>query len=155
MSMPEPQTEPRSTVFLRHELPDGSSHIDWLIAPRAKGVEPDDRVLVSWRMTEEAAQALCGSTGDGFEFVVVRMTDHRHRYLDYEGPVSGERGKVARIAIGGVVVVEETLDRFRGLLAIGGVWRVSGVRIGPAPSPADAGPAPLGLWKFSARAAAD
>ena len=153
--MPEPHTEPRSTVFLRHELPDGTSHIDWLIAPLARDSRPDDRVLVSWRMTEQAAQALREPTGEAFEFVAVRMADHRHRYLDYEGPVGGDRGVVARVAIGGVVVFDEGPDRFRGLLAMGGVWRVSGDRIGPAPSPTDAGPAPMGLWKFSARAAAD
>lgn len=153
--MPEPQPQPRSTVFLRHELPDGTSHIDWLIAPDAEGVPSDARVLVSWRMTEVAARALLEPAGEAFEFVTVRMADHRYRYLDYEGPVSGDRGKVDRLAVGGVVVFEDGPERFRCLLAMGGVWRLTGVRIGPAPSPPDAGPAPLGLWKFSARVAAD
>jgi hypothetical protein len=31
---------------------------------------------------------------------VVKLADHRPAYLDYEGPISGERGHVKRVAAG-------------------------------------------------------
>ncbi len=34
------------------------------------------------------------------ETPVVRLADHRRHYLDYEGPVSGDRGEVRRVARG-------------------------------------------------------
>ena len=38
----------------------------------------------------------------------VRIADHRRRYLDYEGPVSGDRGTVKRVAGGEFGWVEES-----------------------------------------------
>lgn len=152
--MPQNPPEPRSSVFLLHELPDGTAHVDWLIASEGEGHRPDDRVLTTWRITEESADLLQNPRGEIVEFVGVRLADHRQRYLDYEGPVSEGRGSVLRRGVGGAVVFELSETRFRCLIAIGGVWRISGVRIGPAPSPEDDGPAPLGLWKFSAQSAA-
>jgi hypothetical protein len=32
--------------------------------------------------------------------VITRQPDHRRMYLDYQGPISGDRGEVARIASG-------------------------------------------------------
>src|SRR5687767_7893471 len=32
--------------------------------------------------------------------VVERLADHRRKYLDYEGPVSGDRGRVSRVIEG-------------------------------------------------------
>ena len=56
------------------------------------------------------------------------IADHRTHYLTYEGPVSGDRGTVARWDAGLCRVVEETGDglrvdfqgrRLQGLFAIG------------------------------------
>jgi hypothetical protein len=152
--MPPEPAKPRSTVFLRHELPDGFAHVDWLIAPPGEGSEPDDRVLMSWRISEETAALLRSGGGQPIEFEAIRLPDHRFRYLDYEGPVSGDRGEVARLCVGGIAVFEEGVDRFSGLLAMGGVWRLSGLLVGPAPAIEDAGLPPLGKWKFSACEAA-
>ena len=35
---------------------------------------------------------------------VLRLSDHRIRYLDYEGPISGDRGYVDRVASGNFMV---------------------------------------------------
>jgi hypothetical protein len=47
--------------------------------------------LATWR-----ANGWPVSSGD----YVVRLPDHRNTYLDYEGPVSGDRGTVRRVATG-------------------------------------------------------
>lgn len=45
-------------------------------------------VLRTWRLTAAPAPGLCVSAK--------AIGDHRRAYLDYEGPVSGNRGKVMR-----------------------------------------------------------
>ncbi len=35
-----------------------------------------------------------------------RMADHRLAYLDYEGPISGDRGEVTRVDQGACIVIE-------------------------------------------------
>jgi len=40
-----------------------------------------------------------------------RIADHRPFYLDYEGPVSGDRGSVLRIASGLYEIVDEQSDK--------------------------------------------
>jgi hypothetical protein len=39
------------------------------------------------------------------------LADHRLAYLDYEGPVSGDRGSVRRFDRGEYALVEETTER--------------------------------------------
>ena len=48
-------------------------------------------VLATWRAEHWPIQA-----GD----YVVRIADHRRDYLDYEGPISGDRGRVRRVYAG-------------------------------------------------------
>jgi len=43
--------------------------------------------------------------------VVVPLGEHRREYLDYEGPVSGGRGSVMRVAAGTYRTVSRTGDR--------------------------------------------
>ena len=38
----------------------------------------------------------------------IRIADHRRLYLEYEGPISGDRGSVKRIDAGEFVWIEET-----------------------------------------------
>lgn len=89
------------TVLLRHELPDGSWHYDWMLElpPDTKGHpgEPEDqdaRRLMTFRLEsrpdEPGAWPLRGE----------RLADHRVAYLTYEGEVSGGRGWVRRAARG-------------------------------------------------------
>ena len=45
------------------------------------------------------------------------LADHRLHYLDYEGPVSGDRGAVSRWDRGDYTVQQQTADQWRVLLA--------------------------------------
>jgi hypothetical protein len=98
------QEPTRPTVLLRHDLPDGSHHIDWLIArdPAA------EQRLHSFRLTCRPDEF-----GPGAEVRAERIFDHRPVYLTYEGPISGGRGTVRRLRAGRVTLLredEETLE---------------------------------------------
>jgi hypothetical protein len=92
-------------VLLRHTLPDGGAHLDFLIRVPGVGdqgespgaaadVGQDERVLRSFRL---------GLQCDVFAvdvFDAVQMPEHRAAYLTYEGPIGGGRGDVVRVASG-------------------------------------------------------
>ncbi len=82
------------TVLLFHELADKAGHVDWMIAPDPGGSEP----LVTFRV----ASRVDGLAGGG-RLLARRIEDHRPDYLVYEGPLSGDRGTVRRLARGTVV----------------------------------------------------
>ena len=70
-------------VILYHEMPVGderSSHWDFMLQQGA--------TLRTWAL--DAAPELDATVH------AVRLPNHRLHYLDYEGPVSGERGTVTR-----------------------------------------------------------
>ncbi len=67
-------------VILRHELADRDSHWDVMLE-RADG-------LMTWSINSIPAN------GEAVE--ARRLPDHRSIYLDYEGPVSRNRGHVRR-----------------------------------------------------------
>jgi len=79
------------TVQLRHTLPDGTSHVDWFLA---RDDDPDSR-LQSIRLTSPLHEIPPGGVVDG-----TITDDHRRAYLAFEGPVSGGRGHVERLAAG-------------------------------------------------------
>ena len=79
------------TVQLRHELPDRTWHVDWLIARDPAGSQP----LVTFRLTRRLETLATGQAMD-----IQRIADHRPAYLEFEGPVSGGRGEVTRLARG-------------------------------------------------------
>ncbi len=103
-------------VLLRHDLPDGSWHFDWLI-DRGEGGP-----LLSFRVVPriDDPQVLT--------FDAERILDHRRDYLDYEGEVSGGRGMVRREAVGvGVACSEEGPNRVHVSGDWGfGAWEVHG-----------------------------
>ena len=108
-------------VVLRHEpgeaSGDKSVHWDFLIETIA-GAER----LPTWRLA-----AWPGLTGSAFTVAAVRLPDHRRAYLDYEGEISGGRGRVIRVAAGKVTRLSGTSDRLEILLLTGEkVWRVNG-----------------------------
>lgn len=82
---------PLQTVVLRHDTPDGSFHFDWLFAVD----EPPAMKLVCLRLesTPQGAEV-------GRRIRADRLADHRTLYLNYEGPISGNRGSVTRVATG-------------------------------------------------------
>jgi hypothetical protein len=67
-------------VILRHEMPQRPLHWDFML-------EIGD-ALRTWALDAEPA-ANCLTTATA-------LADHRAVYLDYEGPVSGDRGHVTR-----------------------------------------------------------
>lgn len=86
----------RPTVQLRHRLPDGSEHVDWLIAQDPRGALP----LLSFRVARRI-----DDLREGEAVGAERLAEHRPMYLSYEGPISGDRGEVERLC-GGTVVLQ-------------------------------------------------
>lgn len=87
--MPERPTCP--VAQLLHTLPDGSAHVDLLLAPAPRRCV----ALVTFRLPRRVDDL---RPGDRLE--ARRIADHRRRYLVYEGPVSRNRGVVKRLARG-------------------------------------------------------
>ncbi|MCP3905757.1 MAG: hypothetical protein GY715_19190 [Planctomycetes bacterium] len=89
----------RSTVLLNHVLPDGTEHVDWMIAIDDEHRQP----LISFRLHRRLDDLAPGES-----MAVERTPDHRPAYLTHEGPVSGGRGTVRRLRAGRVVAWRET-----------------------------------------------
>ncbi len=88
-------------VILRHELPPGHDrgpHFDLMLEVGG--------ALRTWSLPELPAV--------GEVIQADALPDHRLAYLDYEGPVSGNRGSVSRVEEGEYAVVTES----GGLLTI-------------------------------------
>lgn len=96
MAWPSPHFErlPCTTVLLRHDLPDGSSHVDWLVARDPEGLQP----LVSFRMDSPLDELQPGT-----QIIAEHIGDHRPLYLEYEGEVTGNRGRVKRLKSGKLI----------------------------------------------------
>ena len=109
------------TVVIRHILPDGSHHFDWMIARDPRGTDP----LVTFRM-DAGVDKLTESQSAS----ALRIADHRAAYLEYEGPVSGDRGEVRRESSGAIVAANRCDKPSPG-------WRLA-IAWHPAASPADA-----------------
>lgn len=97
------------TVVLRHDLPDGSFHYDWLLE---RPDQPEGRLLAFRLGSRPDAHPPLSLQGE-------RSFDHRRLYLDFEGPISGGRGRVARCARGRVHHLEEHPDRISGVIEFG------------------------------------
>ncbi len=91
----------RPTVLLCHELPDGSRHVDWMIArdPRGRGR------LITFRLPGRV-----DNLPDGERMNAQEIGLHRSVYLEYEGPVSRGRGRVERLRAGRVVSWDKQPD---------------------------------------------
>ncbi|MDX2016374.1 MAG: hypothetical protein SFY95_01885 [Planctomycetota bacterium] len=86
-------------VLLRHELPEGSWHFDWMLERPGSGAS----ALRTFRVLVRPDHAP--------EFPAESLPDHRRIYLHYEGPVSNNRGHVTRVAAGEVELLDERPDR--------------------------------------------
>jgi hypothetical protein len=87
-------------VVLRHELPAKSQRsLHWdLMLER-------DGVLLTWALAEEPTP--------GKAISAMRLADHRLAYLNYEGPVSGDRGTVTRWDAGEYVALSQGAAELR------------------------------------------
>lgn len=87
------------TVLLRHVLPDGSSHFDWMFAPDASPAS----ALVTFRVD----QPIHHPEVDLFDAEMIGR--HRREYLTFQGPISGNRGSVQRV-VSGLIRIDELTD---------------------------------------------
>lgn len=94
---------PRFSV-LHHDWP--APHFDFLLENEA--------TLLTWRLSAWPAQP--ADTGQSEPTQAERIDNHRSIYLDYEGPVSQNRGSVRRIDTGTFVEIESTASRLVVLL---------------------------------------
>jgi hypothetical protein len=125
-------------VLLLHEG-FGTPHIDLLL-------ERDDGPLVTFRAPVGVSLMLDPAQAAAFE--AERSPDHRRVYLDYEGPVSNQRGSVRRLAT-------HALHAF--------VEAPEAISFAAAPMPGSAGPVTewsarqdsRGLWRFEGRGRLD
>jgi len=87
---------PTRFVILHHKLAD-SEHWDFMLE---RG-----EALLTWRLALEPVDRSC------LPIPAKRIGDHRKAYLEYEGPVSGDRGHVRRVDAGAVEFEEVSPDR--------------------------------------------
>ena len=115
------------TLVLRHDLPDGSHHFDWLLEPVGTDpADPDARVLLCWRLPISPHEAV------GSILAATRLPPHRLLYLDYEGPITGGRGCVKRVASGQAEILADTPTRFAARVELNGQsFSIEGVPTGP------------------------
>lgn len=106
----------RRFVVLFHEMPcddDRASHFDWMFEM--------DGALRTW-----AVESIMGiktfdsetSSSEQFRWPAVKLANHRIDYLEYEGPISKNRGKVSRRLIGEFDLLHDTEGSFQASLRI-------------------------------------
>lgn len=79
---------PAQFVLLYHSLSD-SVHWDLCLDL--------GHALATWRVLDDPASLMTASGDPPPTLRAERLGDHRRLYLDYEGPVSGDRGHVTRV----------------------------------------------------------
>ena len=89
-------------VILEHDHP----YLHWDLM-----LEADD-VLQTWRLDMPPREAGCAIDA-------TELADHRQAYLDYEGPVSGDRGMVRRWDAGVFEEEAESVPNLRRLFLHG------------------------------------
>lgn len=87
-------------------MTDGSSHIDWLIAQNDANEQGE---LITFRLN-----CRLDKVKNGQSILAERIADHRWAYLEYQGPISGNRGVVSRVAKG--VITSQKHDE--------SIWRI-------------------------------
>lgn len=91
-------------ALLYHELPATSarnSHWDLLLEPEVEAaLPPTAGLLRTWALETplDGPQPVCAA----------RLADHRRLYLEYEGPISGDRGEVRRVAEGDYQLLQDS-----------------------------------------------
>ena len=96
----------RQFVVLQHEA-SGAVHWDLMLDMGG--------LLATWRFSENPCSS--GSADVKFPLRITRIKDHRRIYLDYEGPISGGRGRVTRVDGGQYTLLKESTGRWTVRLA--------------------------------------
>jgi hypothetical protein len=105
------QKSPLRWVLLWHECPpdyrDGSH---WDLMLERAGITSERR-LATWSLSELPKRWPGAAADAPSEVDAIVLADHRAAYLEYEGPISGDRGAVTRVASGEVTWHEATERR--------------------------------------------
>lgn len=106
-------------VLLRHDCPaDYRDGPHWDLMLQREGTT-DEHHLATWSLLElpkawgeslpaEPSKSFAGASS----IAATQLPDHRATYLTYEGPVSGNRGTVSRVAAGAIEWVEVSQSRY-------------------------------------------
>lgn len=102
---------PLRFAILYHATPVGD-HWDWMLETNG--------VLTTWALPPRTETT---NVSESFTLSGKRLPDHRLHYLDYEGPVSNDRGEVRRIDSGTYRTLEKNRfhlfgKRFNGTLEV-------------------------------------
>ncbi len=93
-------------VLLRHECPPTYKPSHWDLMLEAEGV------LQTWELRELPTSWIAEPhQTEAQSITATRLPDHRLEYLDYEGPLTDNRGSVAQIDVGGFEIVAESPQR--------------------------------------------
>jgi hypothetical protein len=84
-------------VILRHDFPTRGCDVHWDLMLEV------GQVLRTW--------ALVDTPAPGAVVAAEQLSDHRPAYLDYEGPVSGDRGSVSRWDTGQFTILSDSPGR--------------------------------------------
>lgn len=116
-------------VLLRHDLPDGTWHLDWMLETRPDEDDPQSRSLATFRLSDDPRGVAIGAGVPG-----ERIGAHRRAYLTFEGEIDGGRGRVRRLASGRASVVRDAEGEieFEAAFDGGGSARWHGRRRGDA-----------------------
>lgn len=96
-SMPQPL---KPFVLLHHVLPDGE-HWDLCLDQGPS--------LATWQLLAHSLSEI----SQGRPAILARyIQDHRRVYLDYEGPISDDRGHVTRSDLGSYELLDQQTDRW-------------------------------------------
>lgn len=101
--------EPLRFVVLRHEMPvagERDTHWDLMLQREA--------TLRTWELPLDDPQRPFASNAKPLE--IRRLADHRLAYLDYQGPLSGDRGHVTQWAAGRLQWLRDDADTIIVLL---------------------------------------
>ncbi len=96
-------------AILHHRAPQGE-HWDLMLERGG--------VLLTWQLSRDPGDGAC------LPIPARRLQDHRTHYLDYEGPISGDRGVVTRVDRGRV--------KFTKVTAFECAFELTGGRLGGA-----------------------
>ena len=93
---------PSRFVILHHRV-EGGEHWDLMLE--------HGEVLLTWQLSRMPAGP------ESFPVPAKRIGDHRKAYLTYEGPISGNRGTVRRVAEGEVQITAIDTTHLRFVLS--------------------------------------